>query len=395
MKPLIKGRVHLIGPTESVLTKRGNRFPNIADYLVSEGYEVLYYTSNFYHAEKRFFQKSEQVSVARTVPYKIAVYKTLGYKSNVSVRRVIANFFFSIKVFFVLLFKAKKFDKVLIPSRPVELIFFISLLRKLRNVSIYLDIQDVWPDALVIESKKKKRVFELYCNFFLRPALKNYNAALFVAPSFELWLRRYALYTPAFFLPLGWEEARWQAVETRKTDDKKTNQLNLVCVAQLQRQIDILPLLRAMCGQPHVSLTVIGEDGSGERYPEVQEFISSNGLENVKFIGQVARNEMPDHLINMDIGVLPMITASIPNKIFDYMAANLPIMVFGDNDSANFVKKHGIGWSSPFNSTAIEYLLENIDTADIASFKKSVINAKSKFARNSLHGRLEKILLEN
>ena len=47
----------------------------------------------------------------------------------------------------------------------------------------------------------------------------------------------------------------------------------------------------------------------------------------------------------MDIGVLPMISSSIPNKIFDYIAAYLPILVLGNSDSALFVKDQSIGWN--------------------------------------------------
>ena len=34
-----------------------------------------------------------------------------------------------------------------------------------------------------------------------------------------------------------------------------------------------------------------------------------------------------------------MITSSIPNKIFDYIAAKLPIIVLGENDSSNLYMK--------------------------------------------------------
>ena len=41
----MKNKLILIGPTESELTKRGNRFPNIASFFANDGFQVKYYTS--------------------------------------------------------------------------------------------------------------------------------------------------------------------------------------------------------------------------------------------------------------------------------------------------------------------------------------------------------------
>ena len=143
-------KLYFIGPTESILTKRGNRFPNMAKFFVEEEEGVIYYTSDFYHAEKRFFSKEEINEAATNLGYKLNVLSVLGYYSNVSPRRVISNFIFSIRLFFILLFKVSKHDKIILPSRPVELIFFMAVLKKIIGVKIYLDIQDIWPDALKI-----------------------------------------------------------------------------------------------------------------------------------------------------------------------------------------------------------------------------------------------------
>ncbi len=223
-------RFFIIGPTESVLTKRGNRFPNIAEYLNNKGDEVIYYTSDFYHAEKRFFKLKEIEEAKNTLGYELTVFKTLGYYNNVSVRRVLHNFFFSLQVFLKLLFGVNKNDIIFLPSRPVELIYFIALLKRLKGVKIYLDIQDIWPDALVTKSKKKKKIFETYCNAFLRPALKHYNNTIHVAPSFKNWLKRYSSYTTSVFIPLGWENKRW-ADFNKMTNPADKLKFKLVCVS--------------------------------------------------------------------------------------------------------------------------------------------------------------------
>lgn len=387
-------KIILIGPTESLLTKRGNRFPNIADYLVESGYDVCYLTSNFYHAEKRFFSRLEVQTAQKNAAYDLRVFKVLGYASNVSVKRILSNFFFSLKIFFHLLFRVKKGQKILLPSRPVELIFCMSLLKRLRKCEIFLDIQDVWPDALEIESKTKKKVFTIYCNFFLRPSLKHYNSAMHVAPSFQKWLRRYASdKVNSTFVPLGWENKRWINFE-KKDRANELHELELVCVAQLQKQIDVMPILEVLQKEPRIRLTIIGEDGNGERYWEVINFIESNKLKNVQILGKVDRLELTKLLENMDIGVLPMVSSSIPNKIFDYLAAYLPIIVLGDNDSSSFVTKNDIGWSCAFNSTELHKLLKKINRQEQSEKTNNVSRVRESYSRKNLQKNILKILFK-
>lgn len=383
-------KLYLIGPTESILTKRGNRFPNMAKFFVGEGEDVIYYTSNFYHAEKRFFSKKEIKEASETLDYKLKVLTVLGYYSNVSPRRVISNFLFSIKLFFVLFFKISKQDKVLLPSRPVELIFFIALLKRVKGVKIYLDIQDIWPDALEIENKRKKRIFEIYCNKYLKPSLKHYTGALHVAPSFKLWLRRYAKNTPSSFVPLGWENERWSKIALKEL--KANDMIKIVCVAQLQHQIDVMPILEVLKFNNSIHLTILGEDGTGERYDEVVDYIKNNSITNIEIIGKIERQKMIHFLEDKDLGILPMITSSIPNKIFDYMAAMLPIIVLGDNDSSNFVVENDIGWQCHFNSKDLDVLLKNLNTTDIQLKKNKLIYIRDKFSRDILHKKIKDII---
>jgi len=361
----------------------------MSSFFVEEGEEVIYYTSNFYHAEKRFFSRQEIKDVQQGLNYKLNVLKVLGYYSNVSPRRVFSNFFFSIHLFFILLFKVAKQDRILLPSRPVELIFFMAMLKRIRGVKIYLDIQDVWPDALEIENKRKKRLFEIYCNAYLKPSLKHYTNSLHVAPSFKLWLRRYAKNTPSVFVPLGWENERWAGVSSKVKED---GIIRMVCVAQLQHQIDVMPILSVLRGNDKIHLTILGEDGTGERYSEVVSYIKEHNINNVEIVGKIERKAMVSYLENKNIGVLPMITSSIPNKIFDYMAAKLPILVLGANDSSHFVIENNIGWQCDFNPEDLDVLLRNIAKEDITNKKEQVALVRENYSRDVLHKRIKTII---
>ena len=101
---------------------------------------------------------------------------------------------------------------------------------------------------------------------------------------------------------------------------------------------------------------------------------------------------MVNHLENKDIGILPMITSSIPNKIFDYMAAMLPIVVLGDNDSSNFVVENNIGWQCNFNSEDLDILLQSISAKEIKTKKEHVVLVRDNFSRDILHQKIKDII---
>ena len=266
----------------------------------------------------------------------------------------------------------------------------MGLLKRIRGVKIYLDIQDIWPDALKIENIFKKKVFEIYCNIYLKPSLKYYTAAFHVAPSFKLWLRRYTKNTQSDFVPLGWENSRWSSVKTEKY--KESNIVKLVCVAQLQYQIDVMPILKVLKKNNKLHLTIIGEDGKGERYKEVINYIENNNITNVEILGKIERKQMSIFLKDKHIGILPMITSSLPNKIFDYMAAMLPIIVLGDNDSSRFVMENNIGWQCDFSSENLDVLLQKLNIEEIKDKKENVILVRKYFSRDILHKKIKKII---
>ena len=63
------------------------------------------------------------------------------------------------------------------------------------------------------------------------------------------------------------------AIRATKTQHPKT--IKVVCIAKLQLQIDVLPFIKALSEIDSINLTIIGEDGSGDRYNEVMEYLET------------------------------------------------------------------------------------------------------------------------
>lgn len=130
----------------------------------------------------------------------------------------------------------------------------------------------------------------------------------------------------------------------------------------------------------------------GTRYREVTEFSESNGMDNVEIVGFVARDEMADRLRDIDVGIVPMFSTSIPNKVFDYIASSTPLLVLGENDSADFVRDHDIGWSVSCDEHGIGEFLDSVSREDIAEKMENVVRMRDSVARDPLQQKILELI---
>lgn len=369
----------MVTPFENGLAKRGTRFVDIAEMFHNKKWEVHYYTSNFSHAYKRYFSLKEIEEEKAKRQYSINFIPIIGYKKNISVKRILSNLIMSYRFYKELSKDVNDYDCIMIPSRPVDFIFFISLIkRKKSKAKFILDIRDVWPDAF----GNKSHLFKIYCNYFLKRSLDKYDLFFHISPSFVKWLNRYNKTATSIFVPPGYSINRFNKAKLKLKDDLK---INLVFIGALQYQLDILQVIKAVGNNERYSLTIIGENGKGQRYQECNDFIKRNKLNNVEILGVIPPEEVCEALTQFDIGIIPMISNSITNKFFDYIASYLPILVLGDNDSSTLVSKLNIGWKADFDYEDIIQVLNNISKEEINIKIKNIDKVRKEYDRNYLY----------
>ena len=71
----------------------------------------------------------------------------------------------------------------------------------------------------------------------------------------------------------------------------------MVCVAQLQHQIDVILILKILKNNHRTShLTILGKMDQGERYKQVISYINKHNIVNINIIGKIERHEMLKYL---------------------------------------------------------------------------------------------------
>ena len=130
----------------------------------------------------------------------------------------------------------------------------------------------------------------------------------------------------------------------------------------------------------HATLFIVGD---GDIKIKLERLVKKNSLERkVKFIGRVSFSELKKITVNMDLGlsfeedVCLAYKYSLPNKIFDYIHSDIPVLVSDLPEMRSLVSHYKIG--EVLKSRSLENVAFQIN--DMLSkkefFANSLINAK-------------------
>ncbi|NLR93932.1 glycosyltransferase family 4 protein [Flammeovirga agarivorans] len=391
----MKKKIYIISQTENHLTQRGKRHTELAEVL-SKKHDVTYYSSNFYHGEKEFLTREQEKEANKVLDYKLNLVRTIRYNNNISIHRVISNLIFGLKVFLSLAFKEKPKNAIIIvPSRPVELLFFISFFHK--NNTLVMDVRDIWPDAFEhLSNKALLKAFTFYCNLWLKPSVKKFDKFIKTIPTFQEWIDRYAADKESKFIPLGFSETRFGSTfqyEHLLKEQEKDAPISIVYLGMLQKVIDVMPFVKAINNNPKYSLDLYGDPGIGEMYGKVKAYLEETKSTNIKIKGMLAQDEVGGVISKYDIGLQPMRARhSLPNKTFDYIANLLPIMSIGNHDTSKLVIEEGIGWATVFDENKIQEILDTIDHEVIKKKQEQMRVIRNKYSRSFFFDEVENII---
>lgn len=133
--------------------------------------------------------------------------------------------------------------------------------------------------------------------------------------------------------------------------------------------------------------------GEGAARKKLMEFAQKNQLNNVVFLDEQPREEIPNYLSNLDIMLVslknaPVFTTVLPGKLFEGMAKGLPMVIIApEGEATEFVRKNGLGVSLPPENpeklkTCLLSLLESPEK--LRAFSLQGIKEAPRFDRNHL-----------
>jgi len=107
----------------------------------------------------------------------------------------------------------------------------------------------------------------------------------------------------------------------------------------------ILDAAEALRTDPRIAFVLIGD---GDEKPKLEARARDQGLDNVHFLPPISRSEAPAALKEADAFLLPnrqgdFFHMNLPNKLFDFLVSERPILVAGHGESADLVLRAGAG----------------------------------------------------
>lgn len=86
--------------------------------------------------------------------------------------------------------------------------------------------------------------------------------------------------------------------------------------------------------------------GAGGEQKEIEQYLQRCPNNGIYYHGVVSRQELPKKLQNAHLTLVPLVKniyGAVPSKIYESMAAGLPIMFIGEGEGAQIVQENNIG----------------------------------------------------
>lgn len=108
-------------------------------------------------------------------------------------------------------------------------------------------------------------------------------------------------------------------------------------VSELCKQIDF----NALGAEFHIY-------GAGSEKNEIAAYIQDNPDRGIYLHETVHRDKIPETLMQYDVTLIPLVTpiyGAIPSKIYEAMAAGLPVIFSGGGEGERIINEHQAGWA--------------------------------------------------
>ena len=392
---------------------RPMRAINLSEYFLKRGHSVNLLSSDFSHQLK--LHRYKKLTVKEISDYfQITLIPSPGYKSNISIKRLLDHFILGINTF-KYLFKIKPEnypDFVFIGYPPIETSFFLSIWLKLKKIPFCVDIKDQWPHIFLQRSVGlKRKIIKLVLSPYFSAAKFSLNKANFltaITPNFLNWSENFSKNfnknnRTLYLVPKTQDISVIQLEESLlwwKTQigiDIKTKN-KIIFAGNINNAYDFNDFISAMLSPKLEDCKFeILMCGNGECINFLKEKLKEKS--NIFFPGWIDFKQLTA-LKNLSIATLapyrntPDFQMSIPNKIIDSFSFGLPIITSLKGEVENIIKKYNVGYFCDKNFTWEDQILSCIKDPikrDLLSFNSKQLY-KNKFTSDIVYGEFVKFI---
>ncbi len=400
---------------------RPMRVMQVADQAIARGHEVTIWTTSFSHHLKRQRVHQDTEYQVQT-NYRVVVLKSWGYRKNISLQRYLAHWHFAKRLSHAFE-NAKTYPDIVIATLPpLDTVLAAVTFCQKQGIPVVVDVIDPWPDGILSLAPKAlrplaklllvplyrqaKRIFssvsaitgisQTYVEWGLQlsgrkniptwvfwPAadVKFYNSEDDQACRDRLGIPLKKNIRQGSRSPDGaggvergrrqgsqWDSAFSMAREARSptvlNDTHELDVVRFVYAGALGRSYDVETVVKAARllnsqGEKRAHFEIAG---TGPKAELIHSMASE--LPNVSLYGWLDAKALLALLKRSHVGLAPYTkdsTQTVTYKLFEYLAAGLPILCSLPGEMTDFIVKHRVGrFFEPGNAVALADLVSEI-----------------------------------
>jgi Glycosyltransferase len=318
---------------------------DFAANLVKQGWQVSLLSCRFNHYLRDYLKKPPAVEAGVDLKW---VWST-PYQGN-SLLRELNIMIFSFLSFWRGLFTPAQVIVTVTP--PLESAFFGYLLARIKRIPFVLDVEDLWPDSIIAMGFRNGWVIG-WLRFLERFLYRHADHILVVAGEMEEYIKRRGVPGSRItMIPLGANLSAQcspaQRKEIRTQYDWPEHLIVAVYLGAHGPANALETLIKAAQTIPRQSNIKIVLFGDGSDKPRLTRLWHELKLTNISFEDPVAPEMAPRILQAADIGIASLKDTDTfktvrPNKLYEYMAAGLPVVCCIAGEAGRFIDEAGSG----------------------------------------------------
>lgn len=354
--------------------------------LAKRGHNITWFGTTFDHfTKKQLYNKDTVIQVQEN--YKLNILWSPSYKKNISIRRIINHKYLGLKLKKEM-GKLEKPDLIYVSFPTIDLAEQAIKYGEKNKVPVIVDIRDLWPDTfeqnlkgilkvvaypyIKLMEKKTKRI------------MKKAYALNAISPKMLEWglkkANRDKKEQDRFFY-IGYEKEKNINEKDVQVDiDKNKFNVSFFGTVNNQYNYEVLVETAKKLENENIDFYICGD---GPQYKKLVEL--SKGVQNIKFLGWVGKEEINYVLKNSKIGIAPYkntfdFQMSISNKFAEYLSYGLPIIITVDGYMAEFTNNNKCGFVSRNPIEISNYILELKNNQEL--YMQTSNNAKNTYEQN-------------
>ncbi len=341
---------------------RPMRFMGIADAAIQAGHNVVFFTTTFNHFSKSQRYESNSYHTVLPEQYEVVYIHSKPYQKNISAERMMAHLDLAKKLLQEIEQRKDKPNAILISLPPLSTVQKITEWGKRHSVPVIVDIIDPWPDVFIkafpssVKGLAKAALSPFYGK--VKKIMRDCAGVTAISNDYIKWAQQYfKIDKPAgcFYPAVPYEEIKQAFKNLSITHKKDESILRIIYAGSLASSYDIPTILNAaeILEKQYPGKTKFVIAGKGPQEELVKE--RQKQLPNVQYLGWLDHEGMYRELYLSDIGLtqhVPGATQSVTYKLFDYLAAGLPIMNSLHSEMADIIVNDKVGFNNKSGDAA-------------------------------------------